>query len=128
MGFCDDRVVSPPALESALPVRAHHLPAAGFAAGAVALLVMLPEVLGDLGRLAAVIVLQLGLVLVWMPVATTQASTRPSCRTSTAASRPTSPTSAGSVTSIVTATAASPAAGRWCPRAGPVRSAAGVTR
>jgi hypothetical protein len=60
--------VSSPALESALPARAHHLPAAGFAAGAVALLVLLPEVLGDLGRLAAVIVLQLGLVLVWVLV------------------------------------------------------------
>ena len=56
------------ALESALPARAHHLPAAGCAAGAVALLVVLPELLGDLGRLAAVIVLQLGLVLVWVLV------------------------------------------------------------
>jgi hypothetical protein len=35
---------------------------------AVALLVTLPELLGDLGRLAAVIVLQLGLVLVWVLV------------------------------------------------------------
>ena len=60
--------MSSPALESALPARAHHLPAAAFAAGAVALLVLLPEVLGDLGRLAAVIVLQLGLVLVWVLV------------------------------------------------------------
>ena len=60
--------MSSPALESALPARAHHLPAAGVAAGAVALLVLLPELLGDLGRLAAVIVLQLGLVLVWVLV------------------------------------------------------------
>jgi hypothetical protein len=60
--------VSSPALESALPARALHLPAAGCAAGAVALLVVLPEILGDLGRLAAVIVLQLGLVLVWVLV------------------------------------------------------------
>jgi hypothetical protein len=60
--------VSPPALESALTPRAHHLPAAGCAAGGVALLVVLPELLGDLGRLAAVIVLQLGLVLVWVLV------------------------------------------------------------
>jgi hypothetical protein len=51
-----------------LPARALHLPAAGCAAGAVALLVVLPELLGDLGRLAAVIVLQLGLVLVWVLV------------------------------------------------------------
>jgi hypothetical protein len=60
--------VSSPALESALPARAHHLPAAGFAAGAVAVLVILPELLDDLGRLAAVIVLQLGLVLAWVLV------------------------------------------------------------
>jgi hypothetical protein len=60
--------VSAPALESALPARAFHLPAAGCAAAAVLLLVALPEVLGDLGRLAAVIVLQLGLVLVWVLV------------------------------------------------------------
>jgi hypothetical protein len=60
--------VSSLALESALPARAHHLPAAGCAAGAVALLLVLPELLGDLGRLAAVIVLQLGLVLVWVLV------------------------------------------------------------
>ena len=58
--------MSPPALESALPVRAHHLPAAGLVAVAVALLVGLPEVLGDVGRLAAVLVLQLGLVLAWV--------------------------------------------------------------
>jgi hypothetical protein len=60
--------VTTPAPESALTARAHHLPAAGCAAGAVALLVVLPELLGDLGRLAAVIVLQLGLVLVWVLV------------------------------------------------------------
>ena len=58
--------MSPPALESVLPVRAHHLPAAGLAALAVALLVLLPEVLGGLGRLAAVLVLQLGLALAWV--------------------------------------------------------------
>jgi hypothetical protein len=60
---------SPPgavALHSALPARAHHLPAAGIAVVAVALLVGLPELLGDLGRLAAVLVLQLGLVLAWV--------------------------------------------------------------
>jgi hypothetical protein len=65
--------VSPPspaavALHSALPARAHHLPAAGVAVVAVALLVGLPELLGDLGRLAAVLVLQLGLVLAWVLV------------------------------------------------------------
>jgi hypothetical protein len=55
-------------LHSGLPARAHHLPAAGLAVVAVALLVGLPEVLGNLGRLAAVLVLQLGLVLVWVLV------------------------------------------------------------
>jgi hypothetical protein len=58
--------VSPSAPESALPVRAHHLPAAGVATLAVALLVLLPAVLGDVGRLAAVLVVQLGLVLAWV--------------------------------------------------------------
>jgi len=56
------------ALRSALPPRAHHLPAAGLAVVAVGLLVGLPELLGDLGRLAAVLVLQLGLVLAWVLV------------------------------------------------------------
>jgi hypothetical protein len=55
-------------LHSALPARAHHLPAAGVAVVAVALLVGLPELLGDLGRLAAVLILQLGLVLTWVLV------------------------------------------------------------
>jgi hypothetical protein len=54
--------------QAALPAREHHLPAAGIAVLAVALLVGLPEVLGDLGRLAAVLVLQLGLVLAWVLV------------------------------------------------------------
>jgi hypothetical protein len=60
--------VSAIALQSTLPARAHHLPAAGLAGVAVALLAGLPEVLGDLGRLAAVLVLQLGLVLAWVLV------------------------------------------------------------
>lgn len=51
---------------SAPPLRAHHLPAAGAVVVAVALLVGLPEVLGDLGRLAAVLVVQLGLALAWV--------------------------------------------------------------
>ena len=58
--------MSPPALESALPARAHHLPAAALVALAVGLLVGLPEMLGGVGRLAAVLVLQLGLVLAWV--------------------------------------------------------------
>jgi hypothetical protein len=44
----------------------HHLPAAGFAVVAVALLLALPAAFGDVGRLAAVLVLQLGLVLSWV--------------------------------------------------------------
>jgi hypothetical protein len=55
-------------VQSALPARAHHLPAVAVAVVAVALLVGLPELLGDLGRLAAVLVLQLGLVLAWVLV------------------------------------------------------------
>lgn len=50
---------------SRLTAREHHLPAAAATALAVALLVGLPEVLGQTGRLAAVLVLQLGLVLCW---------------------------------------------------------------
>lgn len=48
--------------------RGHHLPAAVVAALAVALLVGLPELLGQTGRLAVVLVLQLGLVLSWVLV------------------------------------------------------------
>jgi hypothetical protein len=54
--------------QAALPAREHHLPAAGIAVLAVVLLAGLPELLGDLGRLAAVLVLQLGLVLAWVLV------------------------------------------------------------
>ena len=56
------------AQDAAPTARAHHLPAAGLAAAAVALLVVLPELFGDVGRLAAVLVLQLGLVLSWVLV------------------------------------------------------------
>jgi hypothetical protein len=48
------------------PARVHHLPAAGFAVVAVALLLALPALVGDVGRLAAVLVLQLGLVPAWV--------------------------------------------------------------
>jgi hypothetical protein len=48
--------------------RAHHVPAAGLTVVAVALLAVLPLFLGDLGRLAAVLILQLGLVLAWVQV------------------------------------------------------------
>lgn len=61
--------MSAPALpQSELPARAHHLPAAGLAVVAVALLVGLPELAGSFGRLAAVLILQLGLVLAWVLV------------------------------------------------------------
>ncbi len=53
---------------SAPSARAHHLPAAGLAVVAVALLVLLPELLGDRGRLAAELVLQLSQVLAWVLV------------------------------------------------------------
>jgi hypothetical protein len=43
----------------------HHLPAAVLAAGAVALLVAVPDAAGDPGRLAAVAGLQAALVIVW---------------------------------------------------------------
>jgi hypothetical protein len=55
-------------MQSALPARVHHLPPAGLTVLAVGLLVALPEVFGDEGRLAAVLVLQLGLVLTWVLV------------------------------------------------------------
>jgi hypothetical protein len=53
---------------SRFTAREHHLPAAAFAVLAVALLVGLPELSGQTGRLAAVLVLQLGLVLCWVLV------------------------------------------------------------
>ena len=57
-----------PVLRSALPARVHHLQPAALTVLAVALLAGLPELLGDRGRLAAVLVLQLGLVLTWVVV------------------------------------------------------------
>jgi hypothetical protein len=56
------------ALRPGLPARVHHLPAAGLALLAVGLPVVLPLALGNLGRLAAVLVLQLGLALAWVLV------------------------------------------------------------
>jgi hypothetical protein len=50
------------------PARGHHLPAAALAAVAVAMLLVLPEYAGDQGRLAVVLVVQLGLVLAWVVV------------------------------------------------------------
>lgn len=47
-------------------VRGHHVPAAVLTVVATGLLAGLPELLGDLGRLAAVLVLQLAFVLGWV--------------------------------------------------------------
>ena len=53
-------------VQSLLPARGHHLPAAVMVVVAVGLLVGLPVALDGLGRLAAVLVLQLSLVLAWV--------------------------------------------------------------
>jgi hypothetical protein len=60
--------VTSPAIPSALPARVHHLQPAALTALAVLLVAGLPELLGDQGRLAGVLVLQLGLVLTWVVV------------------------------------------------------------
>jgi len=60
--------VTSPALRSALPARVHHLQPAALTVLAVLLVAGLPELFGDRGRLAAVLVLQLGLVLTWVVV------------------------------------------------------------
>lgn len=53
----------------ATPGRAHHLPAAGVAVLATGLLAGLPAAFGAVGALAAVLVVQLALVLSWVVVA-----------------------------------------------------------
>jgi hypothetical protein len=58
--------VSSAALGIPVEDRGHHLPAAGAAVVAVGLLVGLSHVLGDGGRLAAVLLLQLALVVAWV--------------------------------------------------------------
>lgn len=55
-----------PTVQSVLPARGHHLPAAVAVALVVGLLLGLPAALEGLGRLAAVLVLQLGWVLAWV--------------------------------------------------------------
>ncbi|TFV62952.1 UNVERIFIED_ORG: hypothetical protein E4P37_15795 [Bacillus sp. AZ43] len=60
--------VTSAAMQSTLPARVHHLQPAALTALAVALVAGLPELFGDEGRLAAVLVLQLGLVLTWVVV------------------------------------------------------------
>ncbi|MCV2490360.1 hypothetical protein OF117_13410 [Geodermatophilus sp. YIM 151500] len=61
--------------EDSPPGTAHHLPAAAAAVAAVALLVAAPEVLGDGGRFAAVLVLQLALVAGWVVTARVRGAT-----------------------------------------------------
>lgn len=58
--------MSRPALETELPRRAHHLPAAGVVVLVGLLLVGLPTVAGDTGRLIGVLAVQLGLVGAWV--------------------------------------------------------------
>lgn len=58
--------MSSAALLARIPDRGHHLPAAGVAVVAVALVAGLPHVLGDAGRLTAVLVVQLALVVAWV--------------------------------------------------------------
>ncbi|NEK87530.1 hypothetical protein GCU60_17450 [Blastococcus saxobsidens] len=61
--------MSSTAAPPATPDRAHHLPAAGVAVLATGLLAGLPAALDGVGALAAVLVLQLALVLSWVLVA-----------------------------------------------------------
>ena len=61
--------MSASAVLPANPGRDHHLPAAAVAALATALLAGLPAALDGVGSLAAVLVVQLGLVLSWVLVA-----------------------------------------------------------
>ncbi|WP_104523720.1 hypothetical protein [Blastococcus atacamensis] len=67
--------MSPTAALPATPDRAHHLPAAGLAALVTAVLAGLPAVLDGVGALAAVLVLQLALVLSWVMVARMRGAT-----------------------------------------------------
>lgn len=53
-------------LETELPPRAHHLPATGIVVLAAALLAVLPAFFGSAGLVAAVGVVQLGLVAAWV--------------------------------------------------------------
>lgn len=58
--------MSSTAVPSTAPTGPHHLPAAGLAVVATGLVAGLPAALGDVGALAAVLVLQLALVLSWV--------------------------------------------------------------
>lgn len=56
-----------PDVDVDVPARAHHLPAVLVAAVGTALLVLLPDLSGERGTLAAVLVLQVALVAAWGP-------------------------------------------------------------
>jgi hypothetical protein len=58
--------VTAAAADVELAGRGHHVPAAGLAVAAAALLAGLPALFGDAGRFAAVLVVQLGLVAGWV--------------------------------------------------------------
>ena len=63
---CHHHGVSHTALETDLPARAHHLPAAAVVVVVTGLLAGLPQVLDDSGRLVAVLLAQLALVAAWV--------------------------------------------------------------
>ena len=65
-GLCDDRGVTVAGADVELTPRVHHLPAAGAVVVTTALATLLPDVLGEQGRFAAVLVLQLALVAAWV--------------------------------------------------------------
>ena len=65
-GLCDDRGVTVAGADVELTPRVHHLPAAGAVVVTTALAALLPDVLGEQGRFAAVLVLQLALVAAWV--------------------------------------------------------------
>ncbi|MCA0145935.1 hypothetical protein [Blastococcus sp. LR1] len=67
--------MSPAAVLPATPDRAHHLPAAGLAVVVTAAAAGLPALLDGVGALAAVLVLQLALVLSWVMVARMRGAT-----------------------------------------------------
>ena len=66
VALCDHQPVTDAAVDVEPSPRAHHAPAAGAVVVATALAAVLPLVLDDAGRVAAVVVLQLALVAGWV--------------------------------------------------------------